>query len=276
MSDGKVISVYLLTTFITGLIPVLIWHNAFVFISFAMIVVIWWSVAAVYGDKILLWSIRAEPLNVGNYKELVEIINKSKNGVSMRIPSLWRVGDHSPMVMSIGLDPKSSHLLLTRGLLERFDDKVQRGLIVRELQSIKSGKTAVNTAGATVLWFILLPGKLVNLIIGNAPGEPNLVATIVNFFPSILGAIVANILSDKRTVYEIDKDAMRMLDNPGYLPYAFKELTEKQALAPFNVELALSPCCVVNQNSSDPFAGMFKTLPSTPKRIERLLSRLKS
>jgi len=180
----------------------------------------------------------------------------------------------APMVLSIGLHPRSSSLILTRGLLERLDNKVQVGLVMREMESIRLGATAANTAGATLLWFILLPGKIGTLLSGKQPGEPNVASTILNLLPAFIAAPFAMIVSDRARVYAMDREAMQKVENPDCIPYALMKLQEAILGSPFNCELALTGCCAINPGSRDPYTALFKSFhPPTPKRIGRLRFR---
>jgi Zn-dependent protease with chaperone function len=270
MSNAKVIQAYVLFALLTALIPGLLFQHWLAYSIGAAIVVSWWAIASVIGDKLLLNSLKAEPLNVVNYGEIAKIVTSRHLGPNIGPPSLWVVHNLSPMILSIGLNPRASHIVLTKGLLEKHDDKVQLAMVVRELESIKSGRTSQNTGLATLLWFILLPGRLCNLMTGHDPGEPNALCSIVNLIPAFIGAFFVFIATDKTAVYSIDKAALKQLENPDYLPYALMKLQDSSLAMAYNIDLAASPCCAINPNSKDTFAGLYKAFPATPKRIERL------
>jgi Zn-dependent protease with chaperone function len=276
MSNGKVITAYLLFTIITALIPGLLFNHWLGYTLGAALVIIWWGLATVIGDNLLLRTIKAEPLNVVRYGEIGKIVTTYRMGPNMGVPSLWMVNNLSPMIMSIGLNPKSSHVILTRGLLDKLDDKVQRAMMVRELESIRAGRTACNTGAATLLWFILIPGRIGGLITGKEPGDPNVVTTILDIIPAFVAAFFVAMTADRASVFSLDRAAQKNLDNPDYLPYALIKFQESALALSFNLDLALSPCCAINPTSRDPFVGLFKNKPPTPKRIDRLRPKTKT
>lgn len=270
MSNGKVIISYILFTIFLGLIPGLLFESWIWFGIGCLIAIIWWVIAGVAGDTILLKSINAEPLNVVIYNEIGKIVTSRRPGPQMGPPSLWMVSNLAPMIMSIGLNPRSSHLVFTKGFLSRLDDKAQLASIVRELESIRTGQTSANTAIGTLLWFILLPGRLVLWATAKQPDEPSALATFMNFIPAFVGAFFLMIAADKKAVYSIDRTAKKLLENPDYLPYALLKMQEGVLATPYNCDLALIQCCFIGPNNRDTFAMLYKPHPPTPKRIERL------
>ena len=273
MSNGRVITSYFIYAILIALIPGLWTQHWLGFAIGAGIVIIWWVIAAVMGDRILLKSMRAEPLNVVIYSEIGKIVTAKRLGHKFGIPSLWVISDVAPMIMSVGLSPRASHLVFSKGFLDRLDDKAQLSMVVRELESIRAGRTSANTAASTLLWFIMLPGRLVNMITGRPPGEPNTLSTVVNLIPAFVAGLFVLLTADRPAMYAVDRAAQKQLDNPDYVPYALMKLQDAALGTPFNCELALTPCCVMNPNSRDPYAALFKPHPTTPKRIERLRPR---
>ncbi|HDS29659.1 MAG TPA: hypothetical protein ENN67_01310 [Firmicutes bacterium] len=273
MLNGKVISTYLLFTLLSSIVFGWIFHHWIAFAIGAIVPITWWIIASIAGDSILLSSIRANPLNVAKYNEIALTVTKFQKGVKMGTPSLWMIGSLAPMSLSIGLSARKSHIILTRGFLERLDDKTQTTLVSRELQSIKNGLTSVNTAIAILLWLILIPGKIGQFISGREPGEPNVYSVILNIIPVFPGWLIAFIGSSKEKAYTVDRETQSILDHPDYMPYALLQLQESILKMPFNCELPLIGCCTINPGSNDPYASLFRAHPPTPKRIERLRIR---
>lgn len=270
MFNAKVILAYMLFVVLVAIVPGLISEHWIGYAAGAAVAGAWWLIASVAGDAILLKTIKAEPLNVVTYGEIAKAVTSKRLGPKTGVPSLWMVGNISPMLMSIGLNSKRSHLVFTRGFLQGMDDKVHLATIMRELEAIRSGRTAARTAAATLLWIIILPGRLANWATGKEPGEPTALSVILNLVPAFVAAFFVVLTSDKATVYDVDRNVQKQLDNPDYLPYAFLKLQEAALALPYNVDLALTPCCIINPNSKDPFSNLFKPHPPTPKRMERL------
>jgi heat shock protein HtpX len=273
MSSGRVVTAYVLFVVLSALIPGMIVHHPAAFALGGGVAVVWWIVASMVGERILIWSMGAAELNVGRYPEIGKLVTSKHIGMGMGPPSLYMINNTSPMIMSIGLSPRRSSLVLTKGLLERLDDKVQLGVVVREVEAIRSGLTEANTAAATLLWLILLPGKIGTMIAKRQPGEPNPLGIILNLVPAFVGFFFAIITADKVKMYSADLGALKWVDNPKYLPYALMKLQDMLLASPFDCELPLTACCIINPNSRDPLSALFKTHPPTPKRIERLRLR---
>jgi Zn-dependent protease with chaperone function len=273
MSNVKIILSYILFAALTAIIPGLLVAHWIAYAAGAAVIIAWWIIASVAGDRILLGTLKAQPLNIVIYPEIGKIVATRIPAARNGLPTLWTINSLAPMILSIGLIPRHSHLVLSKGLLDKQDDKVKLSLVVRELESIRSGQTSANTGAATLLWLILSPGRIANRAMGKDPGDPNGVATFLNLIPAFLAALFLAMMADKKAVYKIDRTAQKLLENSDYLPYAFMKFHEASLAVAFNVDLALAPCCIANPNSHDAFAGLFKPYPPIPKRIERMRPR---
>lgn len=275
MLNGRVITAYILFTILWIVIFGLPYKLAGVIIG-GGIAVGWWIIAAVAGESILLSTIRATPLNVAKYTEIGRLVKKKMVGLKIGEPSLWIIHDTAPMVIAMGNNPKKSHLIFTQGFFERLDDKSQIGLTMRAIEDIRQGITPANTGLATLLWMILLPGRIGGWIMGKRPGEPSIIFTILNALPAFLIGWPLSLLGvDKRKIYSLDSSTILKLENPDYLPYGLMKLQEALMLGSFDIDLSFSGLCIVNPMSRDPFQMLFKIHPPTPKRIDRLRIRAK-
>jgi Zn-dependent protease with chaperone function len=262
MSDGKVITAYLLYTIVLSLVLGL----PLGFMGYAIgafIAIVWWIIAS--------------PLNGSKYPDITKLITSKMAGPKVGPPSLWIVRNVAPMVITIGYNPTNSHLIFTQGFFERLDDKSQIGLTIRALEDIRNGSVAGNTGIATLLWWILIPGRIGAWISGKQPGDPNILSTILNLFPAFLFGWPFSFFGiDKKRIYALDSGAMRRLDNPDYLPYGLMKLQEAILLGSYDVDLSMSGLCIVNPSSRDPYQNLFKMHPPTPKRIDHLRVRANS
>ncbi len=276
MLNGRVITAYVLFTILWIIIFGLPFKLAGILIG-GGIAVGWWIIAAVAGETILLSTVRVARLNVAKYSEIGRLIKKKMVGPKIGEPSLWIIHDTSPMVIAMGYNPKKSHLIFSQGFFDRLDDKSQIGLTMRAMEEIKEGITSANTGLATLLWMVLLPGRIGGWIIGKRPGEPNIISIILNAIPAFLIGWPLSLLGvDKRKIYSLDSSTILKLENPDYLPYGLMKLQEALMLGSFDVDLSYSGLCIVNPMSRDPYQMLFKIHPPTPKRIDRLRIRAKS
>ena len=278
MSNGRVVTAYLLFTVVTAAVLWLIFNHWIAAAIGAGFAVLWWIIASIFGDAILLRTLRASELNVSMYPEVGKLATTSlRIGPRIGPPKLMYIATHSPMLMSIGLSRRSACLVFTKGFFDYLEDKPQIGLMKREVESIRSGATAANTGLATLLWIILAPGRIATVATGKPPGEPNTLSLILNIVPAFfLASIIGLIGFDRTAVHRVDAATLSKLENPDYLPYALMKLQEALLAAPFDVDLALGPCCVVSPNNRDTLQNLFKLHPTTPKRIDRLRIRAKA
>jgi hypothetical protein len=218
-----------------------------------------------------------EPLNVARYTDIAKVVQNRPSGPGLPPPDMWLIRNTSPMVMSIGMTRRGSNILFSHGFFNALDDKSQIGLTIREIEAIREGRTASRTALAALLYVVLVPGRIAGTLAGYKPGEANVPATILDLFPAFfLGYPIGLIGSDKRMVHIVDANTLTKLDNPDYLPYGLMKLQDAILAAPFDCDLSLSGCCIINPGVRNPYQALFKLHPPTPKRIDRLRIRAKT
>jgi len=276
MSNGRVLSAWLIFVVVCAITPWFIiqhWMSALIGGTFG---ILWWIVMIIWGDTILLKTLGAEPLNVSEYFEIAKLVKTMRCGPGLSHPTMWQINNFSAMVLSIGQTTKNSHIIFTKGYFDKLEDKVQIGLVYREVESIRQGLTAANSALACLLWIILLPGRIITILTRQKIGEPSIASTIFNVLPAFLmGWSLGSIGADKQLINRVDSITLKRLDNPDYIPYGLMKLQESILGAPFNCDLAASGCCIINPNNRDPLQLMFKLHPPTPKRIDRLRIKAK-
>jgi len=277
MLNGRVITVYLIFVIVTAAIPYAVVHDWRVAAGGALIGIICWIIGAIWGDGILLKTLRAEPLNDAKHPEIAKLVKSLSAGPGLGHPQMWQVNDLGAMVLTIGMNRKNSNIIFTTGYFTKLEDKVQTGLAIREVTSIREHLTSADTALAYLLWLILLPGRIVNTLAGKKYGEPSIPAMIVNITPALIfGWPIGLLGSNKILVNKVDASTLKNLENPDYLPYGLMKLQESILSSPFDCDLALSGCCIINPNNRDALQAMFKLHPATPKRIDRLRIRAKA
>jgi Zn-dependent protease with chaperone function len=277
MADIRIIVAYLYFIVFLIVIPYLVTHSVIVSAVFAGLGIIYWIAAGFLGNTFLLNTLPIEPLNVAKYHEIGKLVMARRSGRGLGAPEMWLIRNTSPMIMSIGMTRRSAHILFTQGFFDNLDDKTQIGLTIREIESIREGRTASNTGLAVLLWLVLLPGRLGGRLAGAAPGENNMASTFIDLFPAFfLGLPIGILGADRKRIYVIDNNTLGKLDNPDYLPYGLMKLQDAILASPFNCDLSLSGNCIINPMVRNPYQSWFKLHPPTPKRIDRLRIRAKS
>jgi len=277
MANGRIITAHLYFIAFCAVVPGLIFQHWLAYSIGGAIAVLWWIFASIFGTSLLLKTLPIEPLNVAQYHEMGKLVATRRAAPGLGPPEMWIIQDISPMILAVGLYRRNSHLIFTKGFFDGLDDKTQIGLTIRMIESIRQGSTAANSALGTLLWIILLPGRLASRLIGTRPGEPNFISTILNLLPVFfIGLPVSAIGTDKKRFHRIDTETLPKLDNPDYLPYGLMKLQDILLASSFNVDLALVGCCIIDPHTRDAYQSLLKVHPPTPKRIDRLRVRADS
>ena len=243
MGNGRILLVWLIFVVVCAASPWFVINHWLVAVIGFIYGIIWWIVMILWGDKILLKTLGAEPLRVSKHHEIAKLVKTMRCGPGLSHPTMWQINNFSAMILTIGLTPKNSHIIFTKGYFDKLEDKVQIGLVYREVESIRQGLTAANTALASLLWIILLPGRIITVLTRQRIGEPSIASMIINIAPAfLLGWPLGGIGSDKQLVNRVDSATLKRLDNPDYIPYGLMKLQESILGAPFNCDLAVSGC----------------------------------
>jgi heat shock protein HtpX len=136
----------------------------------------WLGGSALFGTRLLLWSLGAKPLTGARETGLRAALAKFTGGTELPIPRLYILPWPQPAALSCGVRPGGSAILLTEGLLERLDHVEVLSVMARQVGHIRYGETAVGTMIAAIAGF---PGMLLGLALRPRPDRWSPAARLV-------------------------------------------------------------------------------------------------
>jgi heat shock protein HtpX len=116
----------------------------------------WWSLRE--GDKAVLESTRARPVNLADARERVldNIVEEMAIASGLPKPSVWIVPDTDPNAFATGSGPEKSSIAVTEGLLATLDRQELQGVVSHEMSHVRNYDIRVMTIVAALVGSVLL------------------------------------------------------------------------------------------------------------------------
>ena len=221
--------------------------------------------------------------------EFVRRVENLSIGSGLPMPKTWVLEDSAPNAFATGRDPKHSHVVVTRGLLDKLEPIELEGVLAHEMSHIGNYDIRVMTV-ATVLvglvalvsdfflrWSFLGAGGRRG---GRDKGGGGGGLAIVMIILAIVGAILAPLIA-QAIKFAISRQREYLADASGALlsrhPEALARALEKIAMDPDPLEAANK--ATAHMYFSNPLRdhssflnNMFNSHPPVEERIQRLRS----
>ncbi len=110
-------------------------------------------VAVRVGRDVVTWSVHAKPIDD---ERLSNIATEMALAAGLPVPRLLVLEDASANAFAVGSDPSSATIVVTRGLLVRFDREQLQGVIAHELAHVRNGDSRYGLFVAIVIGLVVL------------------------------------------------------------------------------------------------------------------------
>lgn len=248
-----------------------------------VVVGIWFVISYFFHNQMIQRATHAKPLE---RKDNMRVYNLTENlcmSVGMPMPKLFIIETEALNAFASGINQKSHSVTLTRGIIDKLDDKELEGVIAHELMHIRNND--VRLLIVTIV-FVGILGVILNLLIRGLfnglgrrrGGKDNggaiiiliLVVTLVIYFFSMVFKFA---LSRSRE-YMADAGAVSMTKDAHALASALRKISGNSKLETTNNEVRELFIDNSDESKSKGFLGdissIFSTHPPIEKRIEFL------
>lgn len=248
-----------------------------------VVVGIWFVISYFFHNQMIQRATHAKPLE---RKDNMRVYNLTENlcmSVGMPMPKLFIIETEALNAFASGINQKSHSITLTRGIIDKLDDKELEGVIAHELMHIRNND--VRLLIVTIV-FVGILGVILNLLIRGLfnglgrrrGGKDNggaiiiliLVVTLVIYFFSMVFKFA---LSRSRE-YMADAGAVSMTKDSHALASALRKISGNSKLDTTNNEVRELFIDNSDESKSKGFLGdissIFSTHPPIEKRIEFL------
>lgn len=218
-----------------------------------------------------------------------EFVRRVENlciGAGLPMPRTWVLEDSAPNAFATGRDPNHSHVVVTRGLLDKLEPAELEGVLAHELSHIGNYDIRVMTV-VTVLVGVtaLLSDIMLRMTIWGAGGRRGsrdkgggaaLVLVLVAIVGAILAPIVAQLIKfavSRRREYLADASGALLSRNPEALARALEKIAyDTEPLEAANKATAHMYIENPLKEHASALNGLFNTHPPVEERIRLLRS----
>jgi len=257
-------------------------------LSFVGVVLILYAVGSYLASTAVVLSISGAH-EVGKDEER-EFVRRTENlciGAGLPMPRTWVLEDSAPNAFATGRDPRHSHVVVTRGLLDKLEPAELEGVLAHELSHIGNYDIRLMTLVTVLVGVIALISDLaLRFTFWGAGGRRGSkdkgggAAALILLALVILGAILAPIVAQtirfavsRRREYLADASGALLCRNPEALARALEKISaDTEPLEAANKATAHLYISNPLKNHSSFLNNLFSTHPPIEERIRLLRS----
>ena len=212
-----------------------------------------------YGPRIVLASLRARELTVGEAAPLYATVERLAATAKVRRPKLYLLPDAHPRALAVGRGASDFGIAVSQGLASVTTPAELEGILAHELAHGKHRDVSIQTP-AVLLAILLLEASRIGGFLQRA----------LLFLLAPIAASLVNLLLSPRRELAADALAAHLCETPHGLADALVRLERAGELVEFQASPATEPLYTVNPFGPDRIAAMFATHPRTEERVRRL------
>jgi len=243
-----------------------------------------------YGDNIVLFSLRAQPLHFENplHKKLHNVVTEMALASGLPMPKIYVIPDPAPNAFATGRDPKHAVVGVTEGLLATMSREELQAVIAHEMGHIKNQDILLMTVVTVLVGTIVLLsdwalrvwryGGIRTRRGSKSKGMHPVVLLIIVLFAllaPLLSRIIAMAVSRQRE-YLADASSSEFTRNPLSLASALEKIAGASSPVK-NAHKGTAHLFISDplQRKLDTKEGLFADVMSTHPPIEKRIDRLK-
>lgn len=229
-----------------------------------------------YSDKLVLRMNGARPLTREEAPRLFATVEDLSRRAGLPMPRLFFVDEPHANAFATGRNPERAVVAVTRGLLERLDERQLRGVLAHELAHVRNRDILVASVAAGIATAVSSVANVLafsGLLGGASQDEESSPAGGLLFaLVAPIGATLVQLGISRSREYLADETAGRLTGDPLALASALAALQRSAEEVPAGTSPATASLYIVN-----PFGGalaglarLFSTHPPAEERIRRL------
>ncbi len=241
--------------------------------------------AYIQGDRLVLMSTHAEPLDEQNAKQKLwlNVVEEMKIAAGIPMPKVYVINDPDPNAFATGRGPQHSSIAVTTGLLDKLNREELQAVAAHEMSHIKNFDIRLMLIIAALVGSIALISDWARRSLfyrgsrrreGNAAAVLLIIWLITVVLAPILSQIMAMFVSRRRE-YLADASGAELTRNPLALASALEKIDS--CVEPTrSISQGTAHLCICDPKGhpmglKDGFsADLFATHPPIKKRIEAL------
>lgn len=231
-----------------------------------------------FSDKIVLAMYGAQQLDENTFPEIYGIVKELSKKDNIPVPKVYLAPTDAPNAFATGRNPKHAAVCVTRGILNILNREELKGVIAHEMSHIKNRDTLIMTIVASIASAIMMLANMARwaAMFGGVGGRDNrdrsggLIGMLAISIIAPLAAMLIQLAISRSREYAADESGARLAGSGNGLANALRKLDAAATHYRFNANPQTAHLFIVNPLRGNFLADLFRTHPSTEKRIERL------
>lgn len=231
-------------------------------------------------DKIALASVGAQPVGREQAPELYAMVERLAQRAGIPMPRVYIAPQPAPNAFATGRNPSHGVVCVTSGLMDMMDRRELEGVLAHELAHIKHRDILISTIAA------ILAGAISHLAYmamwfgmghrDEREGGSNPIAALLMLILAPIAAGLIQLAISRSREFSADATGAQLAGGPEGLISALKKLEVGNRQIPMDVNPSSSHMFIVRplMPSAEGLADLFRTHPSTEKRIAKLVTML--
>jgi heat shock protein HtpX len=227
-------------------------------------------------DRMVLRMHNARPVSPDSAPELYRLVQGLARRADLPMPALYLIESDQPNAFATGRDPHHAAVAVTRGLLQRLDQREVAGVVAHELAHIKHRDTLTTTVAATIAGAIGFLAQLAFLFGRSRDGaRANPIAALLVLLVAPLAATLVQLAISRTREFAADRLGAEIAGDSMGLASALNDI-ERIAQGTYIASAESNPATahlfIVNPLHGGALAGLFRTHPPTEERVRRLVA----
>jgi len=229
-----------------------------------------------FSDKIVLSMYGAKEIDEKSYPEIYQIVRDLARKDNMPAPKVYLAPANAPNAFATGRNPSHAAVCVTSGILNILNREELKGVIAHEMSHIKNRDTLIMTIVASIASAIMMLANMARwaAIFGGGRGDRDksggLIRLLAVSIVAPLAAMLIQLAISRSREYAADESGARLVGSGYGLAAALGKLDTAALHYRFNASPQTAHLFIVNPLRGNFMADLFRTHPSTEKRIERL------
>jgi heat shock protein HtpX len=230
-----------------------------------------------FSEKIALMMYKAQPVtpteNTHVYARINPMVQDLCRKMSIPVPRLWVIPEHSPNAFATGRNPSHSSVAFTAGLLELMNDREVEGVLAHELGHIKNRDILTSSIAATIGAAITMAARMAFFFGPRNSDDEEGGSPVGALFMMILAPIAAMIIQmaiSRTREFAADATAAKYCGTPDGLISGLQKLEGWSHRIPMDASPATAHMFIIKPFNGSAVMKLFSTHPPTEERVAAL------
>src|SRR5438309_4563508 len=231
-----------------------------------------------FSDKIAIATSRSKPVTEQEHPDLYRVVRELTEARGLPMPRVYVSDMMQPNAFATGRNPRHAAVAVTKGILQRCDERELRGVLAHELSHVANHDILISSIAAGIGMSITFLARFAFFFGGSEDNNgPGIVGLLAAWILAPLAAAIIQMAVSRSREYQADESGAYLSHDPEALASALRKLESAAQQIPPPATLAPSEAHLFIMNPFKgraarqvSFASLFSTHPPTPDRIARL------